>query len=130
MERICISAHGSGGVWEFNEGNFLTVYPGREITVEKSLKVPVELRKGEVYSVYSRADREKKKCARGKGRWGGREELAATVIWEREEPGEEGEEGEGGDDAWVGIDTAGVVRDGEWMDVGLVVGNSVRFMVG
>ena len=73
---------------------------------------------GEAYTVYSRPDRERKRAARGRGKVGTREEVAEGTVW----VGEAEEE-------WCRLDVSHIVRDRDWVEVVVVVVNSVRFMV-
>lgn len=102
--------------------SFVTLYPGQDLVCEKLLpaKDLEVLVPGESYTVYSRPDREKKRPVKvAKCKWGTREELAESTFWCGEASGE----------GWTKVDVSHIVRDREWTEMVVLVGNSVRFHV-
>lgn len=120
IKKGCTRAHADGEAFlEFGD-SFVTLYPGDELILDKLLpaKDLKHLHSGEAYTIYSRPDREKKKPARARCKWGTREELAESAFWMGE-----------ADDEWTKLDVSHIVRDRDWEELVVIVGNSVRFHV-
>jgi len=101
-------------------GSFTTLVPGVPLTFEKLLPTSAlgGLTPGSSYTLYSRPDREKKRPSRARCKLGGREEVAESAFWLGEE-----------EDEWTKLDVSHIVRDRDWDELEVVVGNSVRFAV-
>lgn len=138
-DRYVCGVHLTKRVSADDRASFVTLHPGQEYVVEKLLPARelAALNSGQVYTLYSRPDREKKRPARvPRCKWGTREELAESAFWcsEEEDGGTDagdsgGGGGEGGDEAWTKIDVSHIVRDRKWFEMVVLVGNSVRFHV-
>ncbi|KAF8543834.1 hypothetical protein BDD12DRAFT_874058 [Trichophaea hybrida] len=124
IRRVCTRVHdGEEGFLEFGD-NFVTLYPGQDLVCEKLLlaKDLEALVVGESYTVYSRPDREKKRPAKvPRCKWGTREELAESTFWCGDESGGEGT-------GWTKVDVNHIVRDRDWIEMVVLVGNSSGFM--
>lgn len=152
---------GSGdiGYLEF-EDNFITLNPNQDLVFEHvfpAADLAQLLSAGESYTIYSRPDRERKKPAMAKCKFGTKEELATSAYWLADLDDEgvlggdfateettvvlggdaDGEWAEGGmmgdadesDRGWVQVDVSHIVRDRDWMEIPMVVENMVRFHV-